>query len=330
MRKIGTRTIALFALFLACADNKEAETLAPGSVTGPCVDGQCSPGLVCFVEVCIPDLGGTTDASTSWFVPTTSGTTESSGTGSLTSDGTTTTASPTTTDTTTTTGPTSTTTSTTTGDETSTGVSTSTTGPCSEPKGQPQNAACSDPSGCGCASGKCFIQPAVGGLCGECLDDSDCPGGGCTIPDGIHGFGAYCNDGGPGDGCGSDAVCNSPAAPHCSVVISALPFFQVSTCGACETNADCSPQAPNCAPAYDLSHLTGEFKCVANGAVANNGGCATNAACASGFCGEVNHQGFFKLGICGECLSNADCGGKQCVPGEIDIQAGTVTGAKCM
>lgn len=207
---------------------------------------------------------------------------------------------------------------------------TATDGPaCSDSPDQPNNATCTDESGCGCASGTCFIVPVIGGFCSECLVDADCPGG-CTQPDVLHGVGAHCNAGGPGDGCGSDAACNDPSAPHCAVVLSAPPVFEIATCGACETDADCSPDAPNCAPDYDLAHFSGQFKCVPDGAVPNNHGCASDAACASGFCGEADVMSLLKMGICGECRVDTDCApGQQCSEPIVELEQENMFGSVC-
>jgi len=218
---------------------------------------------------------------------------------------------------------------------TGTGSSTSsTTGFCQDVPDQPQDSACTDPSGCGCASGACFVVPALGGFCGECLVDADCPGGGCTIPNPVGGKGALCNEGGAGDGCQSDAACKDAAAPHCGEVLSVPGIIEVSTCGECATDADCTPQEPICTPVYDLLDFTGQLVCKAKGSVPNNQGCSLapggDAACASGRCGEASIMGLLKLGICGECESDAQCGGKMCTDPMADLQSGQLFGAVCM
>ncbi|WP_272088268.1 hypothetical protein [Nannocystis bainbridge] len=224
-----------------------------------------------------------------------------------------------------------------TGTTTESGVSTEPTGTtepvfCQDSPGRPDGADCSDSSGCGCKSGACFLIPAVGGVCGECLGDADCDGGGCTAPNlfGGVGGGSQCNAGGPGDGCQSDAVCSDPSNDVCGEVMSVPGIITISTCGECETNADCGGQTPVCAPKYDLAKFGGRFDCVAAGSVANGGGCQTNAACASGHCGEVSAMGLLKFTVCGECLSDNDCGpGEQCYGGSADLNVGKLTGATC-
>ncbi len=233
---------------------------------------------------------------------------------------------------------------------TSTSTSTSTTGndteftttdapACNDAPGQPQDGECSDPSGCGCASGRCFVIPILGGFCGECLTDSDCAPGGCTTPNPVQSLGSVCNKGEPGAGCQTDAVCSDPAHADCAPILKVPGIFTTSTCGACKVDADCPADAPHCSPVYDLQALAGQFECVASGSVPNDSGCSLNsvggvvlgdAACASGHCGEANIMGLVKLGVCGECSEDADCGpGEQCSDPLVDLDGGAMIGGKC-
>lgn len=210
------------------------------------------------------------------------------------------------------------------------GPMTTDVGPCNDVPNQPQDAACTDSSGCGCSSGKCFVVPALGGFCGECLGDADCDGGGCTAANPFTGVGPVCNDGGPGDGCQSDAVCSDPGNDVCATIVEVPGIITVSTCGECETNADCGGQTPVCAPKYDLANFSGRFDCVASGSVPNSGGCQSDAACASGHCGEASIMGLLQLGVCGECVTDGDCSpGEQCSDAQVDLQSGQVFGATC-
>ncbi|HEY0134719.1 MAG TPA: hypothetical protein VGB85_11580, partial [Nannocystis sp.] len=177
---------------------------------------------------------------------------------------------------------------------------------CMDPPAQEQDATCLDMSGCGCASGKCFSMPILGGWCGECLGDADCPGGGCTTPNPVASVGSVCNLGKPGDGCETDAACNDPAFAKCSPVLKVDGILTVATCGACKTNIDCAQGVKNCTPQYDLENFAGMFECVPDASVPNNEGCNLqlagdqpigNKACQSGFCGEANIMGLVKLGI---------------------------------
>ncbi|MCY1056854.1 hypothetical protein [Nannocystis sp. SCPEA4] len=225
------------------------------------------------------------------------------------------------------------------GTDFTTGISdtdfTTTGKPCQDAPDQPQNAECTDSSGCGCASNTCFVIPALGGFCGECLGDTDCPDGGCTVPNPIAGLGAVCNLGQPGDGCESDVVCNNPAAPHCSELFEVPGIITAATCGACDTDADCPPQTPHCTPDYKLTDFGGQKFCRAPGSVPNNSGCdfdgSGDQACASGFCGEASIMGLLKLGICGECNSDNDCNmAATCTEPAADLDTGALIGSVCL
>jgi hypothetical protein len=213
---------------------------------------------------------------------------------------------------------------------------------CDDVPGQPDAAACTDPSGCGCASGKCFMVPLAGGFCSECLSDADCDGGGCSTPNPLADVpvGATCNKGEPGAGCMSDDVCADPSASKCGVLIEIPNLFAVATCGECLTNADCTdPAAPNCTPVYDVANLSGQFKCMADASIPNNEGCnladdgngqpVGNSACMSGFCGEGSFMGLVKFGVCGDCNADEDCQMGQCQDPAVDLQTGMLTGSVC-
>jgi hypothetical protein len=122
-------------------------------------------------------------------------------------------------------------------------------------------------------------------------------------------------------------------------------IIEVSTCGACATNDDgitANPKTPNCSPIYDVMNFSGQYVCVGDASVPDNGGCNLspdanyepigNAACTSGFCGEAIVEGLVKLGICGECNSNVDCvamGKKTCSDPVVDLNGATLMGSVC-
>ena len=218
---------------------------------------------------------------------------------------------------------------------------------CDDMEGQPNDTVCTDASGCGCESGKCFIVPAIGGFCGECLADADCAatGGGCTVPNPIAMVGSTCNMGEAGAGCETNEICATDEASFCGLLLEVPGIIQVSTCGACATGDDClaaDPALPNCAPTYDVMNFSGQYVCVADASVPNNEGCniavdemdlpVGNASCVSGFCGTATVMGLVKLGICGECNSNADCvkiGKAKCAEATVDLQGATLLGSTC-
>jgi len=210
-------------------------------------------------------------------------------------------------------------------------------------EGAPNDTPCTDASGCGCASGKCFLVPILGGWCGECLGDVDCNGGGCTVPNPIEGIGSTCNMGEPGAGCETNDVCSDPANASCGVLLEVEGIIRVATCGECITAADCTadPKLSNCAPTYDVMNFTGKYVCVADASTPNNEGCnlaeeggvpVGNKACMSGFCGTATVMGLLKVGICGECESNADCtdpAKPMCSTPMVDLNQAALVGSVC-
>lgn len=216
-----------------------------------------------------------------------------------------------------------------------------TAGMCADPEGQPNDLSCQDASGCGCESGKCFVIPILGGLCGECLGDVDCDGGGCTVPNPLASLGSRCNKGEPGAGCQSDDVCQDPSAPLCKLVLSVPGIIDVATCSACRSNADCpDPKQHNCSPEYDLAGFSGQYVCKADGSAQLDTGCSLDdcqgnplgdRVCASGFCNAAAVQGVLKIGICSECREDTDCPpGTSCSDPQVDTQSNTMTGSRCL
>ncbi|MBZ5713733.1 hypothetical protein [Nannocystis pusilla] len=199
--------------------------------------------------------------------------------------------------------------------------------PCDDP--QPNGAPCFN-EGCACLSGKCYQPIDAPSVCGECIDDDDCPGGGCSAP--VDGQGSFCNTGGLGQGCETDQACG-PAAPLCLDVYEDNPIPGLpKTCSECATDADCPAQTPYCAPSFGSRLFAGHRACVAPGSLPNDAGCSLapggGAACSSGICSEVSLMGVFPLGLCGECTSDADCDpGASCTGGV--ATPGAMKGTTC-
>lgn len=203
---------------------------------------------------------------------------------------------------------------------------------------QPDGAMCS--ADAECISESCFVVPLLGGLCGECKVDADCDGGGCTIPNPLAGVGATCNKGEVGAGCESDDVCTDPNNSLCGLVLDATPIIKVQTCGECKSNADCSDDAaPNCSPTISVSDFSGVNTCVPDASVENDKACnhieeggvpIGNSACMSGYCGVAAVMGVVKIGVCGECFVDEDCGGGTCEDAFVDTDTGELIGAKCV
>lgn len=276
------------------------------------------------------DVGGDETATTGATNGSTVGNSSTSvgpgtATSTTTTDPETTSVGTTTTDDSTTTGMTeptgTTTTSTTTGDDTTTGDA------CLEPPFDP------DPPGAGgamcfmdaeCGDGeRCFVVPLLGGICGECLVDADCPEGGCTLPNPLAGVGAVCNTGKPGGGCETDEVCESTCNNLCGVALDATPILKVSTCGACKTSDDCTKGAI-CTPSVNLSEFSGINTCAPPGSIANGETCSLGPgggeACVSGKCATASIMGVVQVGVCGECLGPEDCAPDQsCSDAYVDV-----------
>ena len=211
---------------------------------------------------------------------------------------------------------------------------------CPDMPDQENNAECTDSSGCGCKSGLCFLVPILGGWCGECLVDTDCGEGGCSVPNPIAGTGSVCNTGEPGAGCMTDDVCTDPDNLSCGTLLEVPGIISVATCGECSENADCTdPALPNCTPTYDVMNFSGKYVCVADNTVPNNEGCnlteengepVGNVACMSGFCGEALVMSLLSVGICGECNSDADCNmGQTCTDPQVDLTNALLVGSVC-
>jgi hypothetical protein len=198
---------------------------------------------------------------------------------------------------------------------------------------QPNGSTCDDNEQC--ESGFCFVVQFLGGICGECLLDSDCPDGGCSLPNPIAmpPVGAVCNDGGAGEGCMTSDVCQDGLV--CASIISVPGILEAMTCSECTTDADCA-DGLLCSPSYDVLNISGQRTCVEPMSVPNGEGCdfATtgNEACMSGICATINIMELLMVGVCGECGVDADCdvmAGEMCLPADVDTTTGVVTPPLC-
>mgnify|MGYP007037740947 CR=1 FL=1 len=208
---------------------------------------------------------------------------------------------------------------TTTGDSGDSGDSGSGTG---NPGGMPNGSPCASPLDC--VSNECFLVPVLGGVCSECTDESDCPMGGCSVPNPLANLPAVCNDGTLGGGCDTNAGCNAPLT--CEVIITS-PILTASTCSSCTTDADCGPDL--CVPSYDVFAISGFKQCEPAGSVPNGEGCELgptgDASCMSGHCVTASLAGLADLGVCSECAIDGHCAlGQTCADAEIDLALGLV------
>ena len=199
--------------------------------------------------------------------------------------------------------------------------------------GPPNGSVCTSADECG--SGVCSLFPFLGGQCGECKNDSDCSAGGCTKHSPYDTVGSVCNAGAAGDGCELDGdACQQGLT--CGTVFSLLGLVEVSTCGACESDADClSAQAANCTPIFDTTTFEGQSFCLASNSLSLNDYCDYegngDVHCASNHCVEVDAAQLAEVGACGECDTDADCPGEEtCAPGTYDLMGtGELVGTTC-
>jgi hypothetical protein len=162
----------------------------------------------------------------------------------------------------------------------------------------------------GCESGFCYVLPMIGGVCSECLMDSDCEMGTCALD--FNAMYAVCTMGELGDMCDSDEGCQGELV--CTELIDTGGFFNASFCSTCGPTLPCEGEGV-CSPVYDAMGFSGHMECADPGTVPNGGGCPLDDAgmgdgtvCMSGICSVADaFMGFVQLGVCGDCNSDADC-----------------------
>jgi hypothetical protein len=194
------------------------------------------------------------------------------------------------------------------------------------PGGGPDGSPCSSDDEC--ASDRCYLVPLLGGICGECVVDGDCEGGGCSPPNPLTSAPSVCNQGEQGGGCQSDAACCGIGI--CNPLIVAPGIITVSTCGQCDSPDDCPGGAP-CQPSYDFANFSGLWECVPADSLPDGHGCTPDAAgdgaCESGICAAVSLMGIITLGVCSECETDADCDdGQTCSEPGVDLVTGPFAG----
>ncbi|MEZ4449016.1 MAG: hypothetical protein R3B09_05990 [Nannocystaceae bacterium] len=321
MNRALSITLLLAGLLAACAGNDDGGHDATVGTTA------ASTGMSTPVSV-----SSTSSAETTGTGP---GTDSDTGSGSGTATGTAGTTGETTTTAGTTTAGTTTAGTTTAG--TTTAGTTTSGGGCVEPPFDPDppgrsEIMCSSDPECG-PDKYCYIIPLLGGVCGECLEDAHCPGGGCTPPNPLLSTGAICNTGKPGAGCESDAVCESACHTHCSVALDASPILEVSTCGACSTSDEC-PDGAICTPKVDVSSFSGVNECVPVGTLGDGESCSLagdgGQACASGRCASAVLMTIIEIGVCSECAFDDDCApGEFCTEAAVDPETFALIPSVC-
>jgi hypothetical protein len=189
---------------------------------------------------------------------------------------------------------------------------------------QPDGESCSENDGC--ISGHCFLVPGLGGTCGECESDADCPDGGCTIPNPLATppTGSVCNDGTNGGGCETDEVCESQI---CALILDVSGLLTISTCSDCREDAGCM-DGQFCQPTVEIATLSGEKVCVDPGTKPDGDACedpdATGDDACENFCDPADVMGLVEVGVCGPCdvANQTGCAATEtCSPPTVDFSA---------
>jgi hypothetical protein len=163
----------------------------------------------------------------------------------------------------------------------------------------PNGAMCS--SNDDCTSGYCYEVPSLGGFCSECINDSDCDAGTCSLDFNL--LYAVCTDGQLGVMCDSTRGCMEGLV--CEPLVDTGGFFPLDFCSECGAEAPCEGEQL-CTPVYDQVAFQGYHGCVDPGSVPNGGGCPVNdgqgdpAVCMSGNCAVANVFMVVDIGVCGE------------------------------
>jgi hypothetical protein len=180
------------------------------------------------------------------------------------------------------------------------------------------------------ASASTATAMVLGGRCGECDEDADCPDGGCSSHNPYGVDVPSCNLGEQGGHCESDAACQPGL--RCINVFEFWDVLFVDTCSACATDADCDG-ADICVAMFDIDEWAGSAQCLPPGTLAQDSHCdlegSGEQACSSGICASVDVQNTDVIGACGECDDDSDCGGGVCVAGQLDTYFGLLTGSFC-
>ncbi len=187
-------------------------------------------------------------------------------------------------------------------------------------------------SGDECASGECYVVGVLGGVCGECSDDSDCDFG-CNAPNplAMPPEGSTCGQGNLGENCENDDACDGLL--ECVEVLNVPGVIDLSSCSECDVDGDCMP-GQVCNVDLDVADFSGVWTCENTGTVPLGGSCALagsgDEACASTFCAAADIMGLIQLGICSECEVNGDCmPGEVCLEPEVGLD-GTVVPGTCV
>lgn len=153
-----------------------------------------------------------------------------------------------------------------------------------------------------CAAGACFVLPVLGGVCGECVDDSDCEFG-CSPPNYFAAppLASVCNMGMLGEGCQTTDVCVDDLL--CTLIFDLPGIFEASTCSECATTDDCGGETV-CNVSVRIEDLAGEKTCVDVGSVPDGEFCDLagdgELACTN-HCATADAMSLALFGVCSEC-----------------------------
>lgn len=207
------------------------------------------------------------------------------------------------------------------------GVSSGSTGRSTVGGEFPDGADCSENFQCN--SGECYVT-GIGGICGECSDDSDCEFG-CNVPNPLSSppQGSTCSAGNPGENCDSPAGCDGGL--DCVEVINVPGIIEISSCSECALDMDCQPGSV-CNIDLAVADFNGVWTCTPAGSVPLGGTCdlqgsSGDVACASNICAEASIKGLISVGVCSECNASNPCGGGEtCVEPDLGIDGTSVPG----
>lgn len=182
--------------------------------------------------------------------------------------------------------------------------------------------ACIDSEDC---ANQCYFLPMIGGTCGECSADADCPGGGCSPPGFSEPALPLCNDGSLSSACETDDACQDSLS--CSVVLD-IGTFAIRGCSSCSADEDCG-EGEQCNMELELGSISGYRQCVAEASVEVGRTCSVDVSCITGICSEVDLMSTV-VGVCSECREDSDCeAGSTCMGATVDMSTLSLIPGMC-
>ncbi len=173
-----------------------------------------------------------------------------------------------------------------------------------------------------CQTGLCMDE-----VCSECASDADCTHGCTPSSPYLPGFDyGRCNDGQIGDACESTAACVD--ATHCTpFLITGGEGTPISTCSTCSSDEDCRA-GETCGIEISDDFQLALHRCLEVESSGYSSWCDTKSTQCGGYCKDVEFvEG--PLGICGECITSADCMGGGCTNHVVNLETLEPTGSLC-